>query len=81
MGNIHASSSLKFLKINLQHSFAASSQLQKSLVELNPDIVLLQEDYVSKFEKIFGVTDHFRVFFKFDEEKKFYSISTCKKIT
>ena len=69
LGLGYASSSLKFLKINLQHSLVASSQLQKSLVELNPDIVLLQEPCIGKFGKTSGVTDQFRVFSKFDDEK------------
>ena len=58
----------------LRHSFVSSSQLQKSLVKLNLDIVLLQEPYVNKFKIIAGAADKFYAFITFTEYKRNYAV-------
>jgi len=52
MNNWDSKSGLKFLHVNLQHSYSATVILEKTLDDYKPDEVLLQEPYVSKFRKI-----------------------------
>ena len=43
---------LQFLQINLQHCYAAAAQLEKTLVDLCPDVVLIQEPNINKSGKL-----------------------------
>ena len=70
---------LTVLQINLQHSYSATLQLQKTIEELKPDIVLLQEPYVNKFCKISCVPYSYKCFSKIDTDKKFFCAAVLVK--
>ena len=70
---------LKFLQINLQHSYAALLELCNIMDELDPDVVLIQEPYVNKQSKIISVPVNYICYDKIDLEKKFFSAAILIK--
>ena len=48
MNNFDSKSDLKFLQVNLQHSYSAMVTLEKTLDDYKPDVVLLHEPYGNK---------------------------------
>ena len=69
----NGSKSLSFIQIDLQHSFHSMVQLQQTLAERKPDVVLLQEPHVNKFGKLSCIPREYGCFSKIDYYRRFFS--------
>ena len=70
---------LKFLQINLQHSYAALIELYNIMDQLDPNVVLNQEQYANKQSKITSVPVNYICYDKTDLTKKFFSVAVLIK--